>query len=369
MRHASGGMAVTESRAGGRIEEHCGTKPRATKSDHSANIVLPRMERSMTGVKGDADACRTAPAGLPGEAPRVAQSGGTEPDAVDCLRQELGRRLSTARKAAGYSQAGLARVTGFSRSAVSNAEIGHPHVGRVFWERCQLALGGRHMFVAGFDQIRHRKAAEAEAAAFGRVPPAPPPLHMPGPPGQGLPQRNVADAGRIYRQLGWPAHTAGGRLELETGNVLDALEVPRAAGMLAVRWWLYTQGVPDDIRGVPGLPPPNQALAVVAAGRRWLFLVQAGACPWTSQDLAAPRAGPDAMMRWHSRGSRIPAPPSPDADGQLTEWAQPPPRVLQLADPVALLDLLVKAAFAVRRNHMLTFAGGITVGPAGSSAP
>lgn len=63
----------------------------------------------------------------------VAEAGGyTEiPAATACgaedlreLRKELGRGLQTARQAAGYSQAVLARRLGYSRSAVSNAEAG-----------------------------------------------------------------------------------------------------------------------------------------------------------------------------------------------------------------------------------------------------
>jgi transcriptional regulator with XRE-family HTH domain len=51
-------------------------------------------------------------------------------------RRELGRRLAGARKAAGYTQQQLSAAAGYSRSTVSNAEIGHPDVARVFWERC-----------------------------------------------------------------------------------------------------------------------------------------------------------------------------------------------------------------------------------------
>ena len=53
-----------------------------------------------------------------------------------------------------------------------------------------------------------------------------------------------------------------------TGTVIDALEVPRAAGMVAAAWWLYTRGVPDEIRGLPALPDPAVALAAIAAGPR-----------------------------------------------------------------------------------------------------
>ena len=50
-------------------------------------------------------------------------------------------------------------------------------------------------------------------------------------------------------------------------------------------------------------------------------------------------------------------------------WAYPPPGRVRLADPIVLLDLLVKAvALAGHRRHLLTFPGGISVVPAASAA-
>jgi len=55
-------------------------------------------------------------------------------------RRDLGRRLPGVRKAAGSTQARLGAAVGYSRSTVSNAEIGHPDVARVFWARCDQVL-------------------------------------------------------------------------------------------------------------------------------------------------------------------------------------------------------------------------------------
>ncbi len=56
------------------------------------------------------------------------------------LRRGLGRELKEARRVAGYTQESLARDIGYSRSTVSNAEIGHPDVARAFWVSVDGAL-------------------------------------------------------------------------------------------------------------------------------------------------------------------------------------------------------------------------------------
>jgi len=74
-------------------------------------------------------------------------------------------------------------------------------------------------------------------------------------------------------------------------------------------------------------------------------------------------------VRWHADGSRIPAPPSLDGHGRRVAWAYPPPNRVRLANPIVLLDLLARAAALTRhRRHLLTFPGGISVGPAASAA-
>jgi hypothetical protein len=95
----------------------------------------------------------------------------------------------------------------------------------------------------------------------------------------------AAEAEAAYRELGWDAELRGARVELACGTGVEALEMPRAAGVVAVRWWLHTGGVPDQVRCLPGLPAPADAMAVIAAAGRF-FLVQPGACPWADMDLA-----------------------------------------------------------------------------------
>jgi DNA-binding XRE family transcriptional regulator len=281
---------------------------------------------------------------------------------VRALRRELGCDLKAARRAAGLSQVQLGRRTGYARSTVSTVESGGQNVPRVFWERCDEALGTGTALTGGHDRLAARRIAGfRESADHGGAP---------WRPGHCLDAGSVAEALRVYKGLGWQVEDAQGRVELVCGTSVEALEVPRAAGMVAVRWWLHTGGVPDQIRGLPGLPGPGDALAVVAAGDRWFFLVQAGACPWAAPDTAdPPAAGLDGVVvRWHAVGSRIPVPPSRDREGLEVEWAHPPPARVRLADPVILLDLLARALLLTGGGrHVLTLPGGVSVVPAAAS--
>ena len=80
------------------------------------------------------------------------------------------------------------------------------------------------------------------------------------------PRRRMACA-----QLGWPVVSDRARPELVTGTVIDALQIPRAAGQLAISWWLDTGGLANPVRHLPAMPRPDQALAV-DLGRRELLL-------------------------------------------------------------------------------------------------
>jgi transcriptional regulator with XRE-family HTH domain len=292
-------------------------------------------------------------------------------------RRQLGLALKVAREAAGFSQVRLGRVTGYSRSTVSTVESGGQNVPRAFWACCDEALGTGAALTAGYDRLGRARivaslaeppvvgvAADDDDTDAGLAP--------------GLAANTPAEAVAAYRALGWRPEAADGRVELVCGTSVEALEVSRAVGMIALRWWLHTGGAPDEIRGLPGLPGPRDALAVVAARDRWFFLVQAGACPWAYPDrpagaARAPGAAPwsaPAAVRWHAAGSRIPVPPSPEP-GQVL-WAYPPPARPRLADPVILLDLLGRAA-ALASGHprLLTLPGGVTVGlaPAPAASP
>jgi hypothetical protein len=118
----------------------------------------------------------------------------------------------------------------------------------------------------------------------------------------------AGQARRACLDRGWPVDEGpSGRLWLVTGTVVDALEVPRLAGVVAMNWWLYTRGVPGQIRGLPALPDPAAALAVISAGSRWYLLTRSGACPWHRRDPGPAGAAGPAVVRWHTDGGRVPA--------------------------------------------------------------
>lgn len=287
------------------------------------------------------------------------------------MRRELGRQLAAWRRAADYTQAQLARQTGYARSTVSTVESGSQHVLRIFWERCDAALDTGQLLATAYDRLQERQA-ELRRAEAGRVRESSAArLDV------SRRRRRRPDLGPVsiaeYGQLGWIAQEHAGRLELVTGTVVDALELQRPAGMLAVQWWLGSRGTPDEMRGLPALPHPDEALAVIAAGPRFFFLVAAGACPWDDLPPAAASTADDdaTAIRWHARESRIPAPPGPTADGSPVTWVHVPvltAEAPQLANPITLLDMLAKAAAAVRNQPTaLTLSGGILAVPARTS--
>jgi hypothetical protein len=103
-----------------------------------------------------------------------------------------------------------------------------------------------------------------------------------------------AEALAGYADLGWAVRPAPGGLELATGDAVDALELPRAAGMLAMSLWLYSRGRADQVRQLPALPHPARALVVITAGDRCYFLAASGGSPLDRQR-ARPRS------RWRRR--------------------------------------------------------------------
>ena len=284
----------------------------------------------------------------------------------DSARRELGRRLARARKAAGYTQRQLAEVTRYSRSTVSNAEIGHPDVARLFWVSCDRALHSGQTLTLGFDQLKAAELAARPGAASGDGPQSFRQAR------QALSSRNLTEALAGYRDLGWPAEAVGdGQAELLTGDMIEALELPWYWGMLAASLWQFSQGRCDQVRHLPALPRPARALAVIAAGDRWYFLAAAGGCPWAGPETAPAMASiPDAgaagpVIRWHARGGRIPAPPSRLDSGQTATWAHLPPQPPRLAPAIGLIGLLgTAAAIAGHELAALTLPGGIRVLPA-----
>jgi transcriptional regulator with XRE-family HTH domain len=289
-----------------------------------------------------------------------------EADEVAAMRRDLGRQLAERRKAAGYVQREFGTLLGYSRTAVANAETGHARIGRPMWERADRVLGTGELFARGFDRIQARASAGSPASATqqpaGGSWPAQP-AEQPG----GLESLTSGTARQACWDRGWPAEEdRDGRLWLVTGSVIDALEVPRAAGLVAVAWWLYTRGVPDEIRRLPVLPDPAAALAVIAAGPRCYFLARSGACPWTARDAGGSGVAGAAAVRWHADGSRVLAPPSPLAGGERAVWAHVPAPGGQLASPMALLHVLAQAVDATRDVGSMLLAGGVRAVPATS---
>jgi DNA-binding XRE family transcriptional regulator len=282
-------------------------------------------------------------------------------DAVKDLRRRLGRRLATARKDAGYGQREFASRISYARSTLSTVESGIQRAGRDFWQACDRVLRTGREFEAGYDRIRAQQAAE----------------HAPPPAPAGVCERlhaaTLDEALQGYRALGWPVVTDAGTAALVTGSALEALEVPWAAGILAASWWQATAGIADPIRGLPMLPDPREALALITCADRCYFLVAAGAFPWPSlapgSEVADPASGP--AVSWHSRGSQIPAPPGTGPGGGVAAWACLLSGPVRLASPVMMLDLLAKAVAATRQQPpALTLPGDVRVVPVfGASRP
>jgi hypothetical protein len=293
----------------------------------------------------------------------AADIGTTDPQAISRMREDMGRALAGRRKAAGLTQAQFGARIGYTRSAVSHAETArHDDTGREFWEAADRALGIGSYFTSWHDRIRgHLEPASRAPAAWTHGADLPVSAALKG----GDPREALA----AYRQRGWPVTEAAGGLELATGTVLDAMQVGRQAGVVAAQCWLETGGREDVARGLPALSAPGRSLAVIEAGECWYFLVRTGASPWAVQDRDRPRAGPgvpeasvEGAIRWHSTGSRVPAPPG---TGQApVKWAYLPARAVRLAPPLAVLELLGRAAAMTRAPGALTLPGGVIVFPA-----
>jgi hypothetical protein len=85
-------------------------------------------------------------------------------------RQALGRRLAALRSRSGFSQWEFAPLTGYSRSTLSDAELGRHRLRREFWQRCDDSLRADGALTAAYDRIevqatQARRSARLQAQA------------------------------------------------------------------------------------------------------------------------------------------------------------------------------------------------------------
>jgi len=97
---------------------------------------------------------------------RRSQVMGEESQTIVGMLRDLGRQLAALRQEAGLTQQGLAVLVGYSRPAVSLAEIGRQAVTRRFWRACDKVLDTGGVLAAGADQISAVRDAESRAAAL-----------------------------------------------------------------------------------------------------------------------------------------------------------------------------------------------------------
>ena len=270
------------------------------------------------------------------------------------MKKEMGLELRRRRRAAGLSQDEFATLTGeYSRSHVSHAEWGQGRVGRSFWVVADRLLGTGELFADLYDMVRECLEPGRRSAVRAGVEGMPCELSMKA----AEPHTALA----TYRRLGWPVAARGDVLELVTGKTADVLEVSRPAGAVAAGAWLESGGAEGAVRGLPRLPAPDAALAVIAAGDRWFFLIRRG-FPWhPAADLARPAAAA-AQIWWHSGGRRVPLPPS-KTESAAARWAYLPAALLQLPPPLAVLDLLGWAVAITGEPGLLRLPGGAAVAP------
>ena len=74
-------------------------------------------------------------------------------EAPDQARAALGAELAVYRRAAGCTQAQLARLAEYSRSTIANVETGRQHVPRSFWERADAALRTGGTLATAHDEL------------------------------------------------------------------------------------------------------------------------------------------------------------------------------------------------------------------------
>ena len=135
---------------------------------------------------------------------------------------------------------------------------------------------------------------------------------------------------------GWWETRPEANVILVTGRVFDVLDVPLAAGTLA----LERMAAAGAAAGPVALP----------GGHRMLFFVLTRGSPadedeWWSSGLDCEPESVVEGLRWHCRDSYVPAPPSRDAGGEAARWLRAP-QDHPLPDALRLLEYLVDACEA-----------------------
>ena len=104
------------------------------------------------------------------EPERSTDSGRPHAERVWEQRRALGRRLAALRSRSGFSQWEFAPLTGYSRSTLSDGELGRHRLRREFWQRCDEALMSEGVLTAAYDRIEAlatavRRSARIQAQA------------------------------------------------------------------------------------------------------------------------------------------------------------------------------------------------------------
>jgi transcriptional regulator with XRE-family HTH domain len=109
---------------------------------------------------------QAARASFGGDAPGREGLDGASAESLLQMRRALGRQLAALRNRAGLSQWDLAPLTGYSRSTLSDAELGRHRLRREFWLRCDQLLKADSRLLASYDRIE-TAAAVLEQRARG----------------------------------------------------------------------------------------------------------------------------------------------------------------------------------------------------------
>jgi transcriptional regulator with XRE-family HTH domain len=149
------------------------TVTRAAASEHSSLAGDSARDADSgrdTNLRQGAAPGQGAALGRGTETERSTDSGRPHAERIWEQRRALGRRLAALRSRAGFSQWEFAPLTGYSRSTLSDAELGRHRLRREFWQRCDEALMSEGVLTAAYDRIEAlatavRRSALIEAQA------------------------------------------------------------------------------------------------------------------------------------------------------------------------------------------------------------